>query len=213
MTRVLADPGHWLNRAFGIMRSNPALAGAAIAMLTAIGVAGDLASLRSSAVNLLQLPVSLFFQYELTLAALAQDGLVERQGKRRLWALLGLSILSGLGILLGFVLLILPGLYLYVRWSLAAPILIAEGVGPAEALRRSGEEISGRFWPVAGLFLLVAVPWVAGLTIAVLPTRLTLLSSLLSNGLLYLSIVTSWCAAAAVYREGRGDERLSEVFA
>jgi hypothetical protein len=213
MNLVQTDPGRWLGRAFAIMRGKLALAGVAIGVLAAIGVAGDLASLPSSAVNLLLLPVSLFFQYELTLAGLAKSGLAQRPGRRRLWALLGLGILNGLGVLLGLVLLILPGLYLYVRWSLAAPILIAEGVGPADALTRSGQEVSGRFWPVAGLFVLIGIPWLAGLTIAVLPARLTLLSSLLTNGLVYLSIVMSWCAAVAVYCDNHRDERLSEVFA
>jgi hypothetical protein len=212
MSRERADPGRWFGKAAAIMRGNLALAGSAFVMMTAIGVAGDLGPLASSAVSLFLLPVQLLFQYELTLAALAKLGLAERQGRRRLWALLGLGILGGLGILLGVVLLILPGLYLYVRWSLATPILIAEGAGPVEALTRSGQEVSGRFWPVAGLFLLVGLPWLAGTSMEILLAPLTLLSSLLSNGLAYLSIIMAWCAAIAVYRDGRKDERLEEVF-
>lgn len=213
MSRPTSDPGRLLGETFAVVHGNLPLAGGAFVVTTAIGVAGHLAAWPPSAVNLLLLPVQLFFQYELTLAALAQNGLAVRQSRRRLWALLGLGIVSGIGILLGLVLLILPGLYLYVRWSVATPVLIAEEAGPIQALTRSGEEVSGRFWPVAGLFLLVGLPWLAGILVTGLMEPLKLVATLLSNALLDLSVVLAWCAAVAVYSDGRTDERLSEVFA
>ena len=42
-------------------------------------------------------------------------------------------------------LLVLPGLWLLTRWSLFAPAIARENLGPVEGLRRSSELIRGRF--------------------------------------------------------------------
>lgn len=49
-----------------------------------------------------------------------------------------------LGVAGGFVLLILPGLYMLAIWSVAAPVLIAERMGPMAALGRSMALTRGR---------------------------------------------------------------------
>jgi hypothetical protein len=212
VSEPLRDVGALFGDTIAIIRANLLLVVLAFTVMTAIGVAGDLAWWNASAVNLLTYPVMLLLQYEVTLAALAGSGLATRQGRRRFWALVGMSIVSGLGILLGLVLLIVPGLYLYVRWSLATPILIAEGAGPIASLTRSGEEISGRFWPVAGLFLLVGLLWVGAAAVAGVFPEHWLLSSLGTNAALNWAQVTAWCGAVAVYRDGRRTN-LAEVFA
>lgn len=71
--------------------------------------------------------------------------------------LFGLAILSSLGIALGFLLLIVPGVMLYVMWSVAAPALVEERLGPIEALGRSRELTSGARWKIFGLTLVVLV--------------------------------------------------------
>jgi hypothetical protein len=43
-------------------------------------------------------------------------------------------------------LLVIPGVWLYTRWSLATPVIREEGVGPLAATRRSNELVRGRFW-------------------------------------------------------------------
>ena len=47
-----------------------------------------------------------------------------------------------------FILLILPGIYFMVRWSLAEVVVVSEGITGLKALRRSRELTMGRFWPV-----------------------------------------------------------------
>jgi hypothetical protein len=71
--------------------------------------------------------------------------------------LFGMAILSGLGILAGFLLLIVPGVILYVMWSVAAPALVEERLGPVAALGRSRELTRGARWKVFGLLLVVTV--------------------------------------------------------
>ncbi len=57
----------------------------------------------------------------------------------RLGSLFVLSLLASLGIVLGLVLLVLPGLYLAGRWFVAAPAMLAEGQSASQGLSRSGE--------------------------------------------------------------------------
>jgi hypothetical protein len=42
-------------------------------------------------------------------------------------------------------LLVIPGLWLLTRWSLFAPVIVREGLGPIAALRRSSELVRGDF--------------------------------------------------------------------
>jgi hypothetical protein len=46
------------------------------------------------------------------------------------------------------VLLIIPGLWLFTRWSLTTPVIREENVGALAALRRSNELVRGHFWLV-----------------------------------------------------------------
>jgi hypothetical protein len=71
--------------------------------------------------------------------------------------LIGLAILSALGIGLGMVLLIVPGVMLWVMWSVAAPALVEERLGPIQALGRSRYLTSGARWKVFGLLLVLIV--------------------------------------------------------
>ena len=80
-----------------------------------------------------------------------------------------LGILSSLGIAFGFLLLFVPGIMLYVMWSVAAPALVEERLGPIEALGRSRDLTRGARWKVFGLTLVVLVVyWLFSALIGVL---------------------------------------------
>ena len=49
------------------------------------------------------------------------------------------GIVAGIGIVIGFVLIIVPGLILLTIWSVAAPVVVLERPGGLRALRRSRE--------------------------------------------------------------------------
>ena len=70
---------------------------------------------------------------------------------------IGAVALAGVGIATGLVLLIVPGVYLAVRWYLAAVVVTVEGVAPVAALRRSGELVEGSWWAAFGRILLAAL--------------------------------------------------------
>jgi hypothetical protein len=81
---------------------------------------------------------------------------------KRAGALLGVSLLTGIGVGLGIFLMVVPGLILFTRWSLAVPAVMLEGRSPRDAMRRSRELVRGRGWQVFAIFLTVTV--IAGLT-------------------------------------------------
>jgi hypothetical protein len=62
----------------------------------------------------------------------------------RLGTLVGTSFMYGLGVLLGFILLIVPGLIAIARWSLVVPLVMIEGRGWRDAFRRSSELVRGQ---------------------------------------------------------------------
>jgi hypothetical protein len=76
-----------------------------------------------------------------------------RYALRRLPALVGLSIASGLLTAIGFVLCIVPGIYLWGAFYVAVPVLLVEGSGPLRSLGRSRELVRGRWWGTIGVAL------------------------------------------------------------
>lgn len=65
--------------------------------------------------------------------------------------LLGLSFLTSMGMMFGFILLIFPGVMLAVTWSVAAPALVGEELGVIAALGRSADLTRGHRWKIFGL--------------------------------------------------------------
>jgi uncharacterized membrane protein len=71
-------------------------------------------------------------------------------------------VLAAAGIALGFVALIVPGVYLAVRWYFVPQTVVIEGARGAGALSRSSQLTQGFWWRTFGLVLLanvaIAVP-------------------------------------------------------
>ena len=78
---------------------------------------------------------------------------------KRLHSVLWVSFLVILVTIGGFALLIVPGIYVAIAFSLALPVLLLEGTKGASALGRSHSLIKGRWWRTFGLL-------VAGYTLA-----------------------------------------------
>lgn len=67
------------------------------------------------------------------------------------------AILSALGIGLGMLLLVVPGVMLFCMWAVSAPALVEERLGPIQALGRSRYLTRGARWKVFGLTLVILI--------------------------------------------------------
>ncbi|MDQ1517609.1 MAG: hypothetical protein QOE80_3439 [Actinomycetota bacterium] len=72
----------------------------------------------------------------------------------RLRSLIWLGLLLAIGLGLSAVALLIPFIWLGVSWSIAFPVLIAEGERGTGALRRSFRLVRGRWWPTFGALAL-----------------------------------------------------------
>ena len=79
------------------------------------------------------------------------------RGLTRFFPLLLASLLTGMGMVLGFMLLLIPGLILMCLWSLVVPACVLERLGPLSSLSRSARLTKGYRWPVFGLILLTVI--------------------------------------------------------
>jgi hypothetical protein len=80
-----------------------------------------------------------------------------RSVQPRLPAVISAGILAAIGIGIGFVLLIVPGLVLLTIWSMLVPVIVLEGRSAGESFSRSREVVRGHGWSVFGLILLTGL--------------------------------------------------------
>jgi hypothetical protein len=91
-----------------------------------------------------------------------------QQVRPRLAPLLGAGLLAGLGIALGLLLLIVPGLVLLTWWSVIVPVIVFERVAAMESFGRSRALVRGNGWNVFGVIVLtVLILLVAAIVIAI----------------------------------------------
>lgn len=90
----------------------------------------------------------------------ASIGSCLQKGFQRLPLLLVLNLLMGLIILVGMVLVLIPGLIAVIMLSVAVPVFVAERASIGDSIRRSFRLTKSAFWPVCALFILYFVAMV-----------------------------------------------------
>jgi hypothetical protein len=88
-----------------------------------------------------------------------QLGPALEHGLRLLLPAIAVRLLLWLGIALGLMLLIIPGLVLMLTWAIVLPVLVAERPGILGSFSRSGELLRGARWRLLLLFSIVLVAW------------------------------------------------------
>ena len=169
------DVGQILSRTFAMYRDQFALLiGAALILFVPVGLingwfyseGGFLLSLLAGALSIVAT-----FWYQGMVVEAARDILDGRRDQTIgglfssaspvLAALIGAGILAGIGIAIGFVLLIVPGLFLLTIWSVLVPVIVLERTGVFDSFGRSRELVRGNGWQVFGvlvvLFLIILV--------------------------------------------------------
>ena len=91
-----------------------------------------------------------------------------------IWSVAGASILAGLAITVGLLLLIVPGLWLITIWAVIIPVIVIERSGALSSFGRSRQLVRGHGWHVFGTLVLlfiiqIAVDIVLGLILLALP--------------------------------------------
>lgn len=76
-------------------------------------------------------------------------------GVRRMFPVLGVGLMVGLAVMLGFMLFVVPGLMLMVKYWVAVPVAVVERAGVSESMKRSGELVAGEGWSVFAIFVLL----------------------------------------------------------
>lgn len=159
-------------------------------------------------------------------------------GARKALSLLWLGILQTLGISLGIILLVVPGLMLTTMWCVAAPVLVMEKRSVEASFGRSRQLTRGHRWSIFGLLVIYfvltmiisvavqALATAAGVTTAQsgflttsqAPSLMALAAVLVSALTTAVQGVISSAGAAAIYyelrtgKEGAAPDQLAAVF-
>ncbi len=120
------------------------------------------------------------------------------------------SVLAGIAIGVGFVLLIVPGLYLLTIWCLIVPVIVLERAGIGSAFSRSRELVRGNGWNVLGVIilaflLLLGVNIVLAIILAALPNGVRGVISGIVSGTLtapYTALVLTLSYFRLLQRQG-----------
>lgn len=70
--------------------------------------------------------------------------------------IIALAIIA-VGTSVGFLLLIIPGIWFAIGSSMTAPVIAVEGLGPIAAIKRSFDLVKGSWWPTFGFLLLIGL--------------------------------------------------------
>ncbi len=126
-------------------------------------------------------------------------------------AVIGVSVLQGIGIAIGFMLLLVPGILALVWWSVAVPAVVVERPGVFAAFGRSIALVRGNAWSVFGYGLLMILLFIIGsaaVGFALALVQLTDLVGPMVAGIVADSVMTPFGAVgyAVLYYELRRAE-------
>jgi hypothetical protein len=194
------EPGRVIGETFDIYKSNFAvlvvsalvvfvIAGLLQGLLSEMG--GFIGQLLSTAVNLAA--VAIYTGFVVKLVEDVRDGRRDFSAGQLFSAaapaigtLIVNGILRGIAIAIGFVLLIVPGLFLLTIWAVTSPSIVAENRGVMDAFTRSQELVKGNGWNV---FITIVIAFL--ITIGVTFVALMIGAGLGVVGLIILGIVVS----------------------
>jgi hypothetical protein len=111
--------------------------------------------------------------------------------------LIGASLLAGLGIAAGILLLVVPGLVLLTIWAVIAPVIVIEKRRAMESFGRSRELVRGHGWTVFGIVVITGL--LSGVASALLQAAFSFLPRFLEiviGGTIAQAVVAPFSAIA-----------------
>lgn len=135
--------------------------------------------------------------------------------------MIGLTILISFLAMIGFVLLIVPGVIVYIMLIVAVPVLVEEKRGVFGSMARSRQLTKGSRWWILLLIILYLIAAAVlggvtgGLILLVGPVLVGVIQALLGAalGLLSATMLTSLYIELRSIREGAGESTLAAIFA
>jgi hypothetical protein len=199
--------GEVVSETFAVYRENfAALFGSALAVFIVVGVIAGIVQTGDSVVlGLIAAVIRLAGHalYTGFVVRLVQD---VRDGRRdetigdlfeaampAIVALIVFGILFGIAVGIGFVFLIVPGLILLTFWSVGAPAIVVEGLGPIEAFGRSWRLVRGNAWSVFGALLLIF------LIVLVIQFVISAIATPIADVALVIAVVLGAALTAPIY--------------
>lgn len=137
-------------------------------------------------------------------------------------ALVVLGLVTSLGIIAGFILLIIPGIVLSLAWLVVVPAMVTERLGVMDSIRRSNALTGNARGQILGLSVAVGlmgwlIAWLVGMIVDAVGVSVV---TLVANPMLQVVIgLVNSALAVAIYqelrwnKEGAPADRLVEVFA
>lgn len=116
----------------------------------------------------------------------------------RIASIAGASFLAGIGIAIGLVLLLIPGLYLMTMWALIVPVIVVERVGALDSFGRSRALVSGHGWNAFSVIVLTfLILFFFGVLLGVILSPLqgflgSFLSNVISGSLTAPFVAVTW---------------------
>jgi hypothetical protein len=153
-------------------------------------------------------------------------GEIAGNGAKLFLPLFAVNLLSSIAIILGMILLIVPGVMLAAAWCVAGPALVAERVGITQAFGRSAALTRDNRWRIVGLFaIFVLVVIVIQVVLSAIGLAFTGVGAVFSPARVVVAVIYSAIQTAIVYtalavlyaqlrelKEGVGGEGLAAVF-
>lgn len=152
------------------------------------------------------------------------------QGLRVALPVVGLTLLWVMGVALGFLFVIVPGIILGCMWAVCVPALVEERTGVFGAFSRSRELTRGHRWKIFGLLIVVLVTFYLVLAVFGLVGLASTSTAALEDGSFQMAIIASSALSGLVFgllwatiqpslfvelrdaKEGGGAGELAQVF-
>ncbi|WP_299594246.1 hypothetical protein [uncultured Microbulbifer sp.] len=86
---------------------------------------------------------------------------------------------------LGFVLLVLPGIYLMIGYMMLLPLIVDKNLGPWQALETSRKAVTKHWFPVFGFFIVMMLLYIAGFLALIIGLIWAIPTLSIAYGILY----------------------------
>jgi hypothetical protein len=117
-----------------------------------------------------------------------------RHGLSRLLAIIGVMFLMGVVVMIGFVLLVIPGVIAAIALFVTLPACVVEKLAPVASLKRSAALTKGHRWRIFGLYFLMAI------VLGILGQIVGALAGLLLGVVVGPLVAFAWQALASAYQ-------------